>query len=95
MIVLQLVNDPDNNVYNGDIGYIEDIIISKDKKIINQININYDGNIVEYTLNLLILDMDMQLVFIKHKVVNLIWLLCLLLILLKNASKQTCLYWCY
>lgn len=47
--VLQLVNDPDNNVYNGDIGYIEDIIISKDKKITNQININYDGNIVEYT----------------------------------------------
>ena len=28
--VLQLVNDPDNNVYNGDIGYIEEIIISKD-----------------------------------------------------------------
>ena len=47
--VLQLVNDPDNNVYNGDIGYIDDIIISKDKKITNQININYDGNIVEYT----------------------------------------------
>lgn len=47
--VLQLVNDPDNNVYNGDIGYIEEIIISKDKKITNQININYDGNIVEYT----------------------------------------------
>lgn len=47
--VLQLVNDPDNNVYNGDIGYIEEIIISKEKKIINQININYDGNIVEYT----------------------------------------------
>ncbi len=47
--VLQLVNDPDNNVYNGDIGYIDDIIISREKKIINQININYDGNIVEYT----------------------------------------------
>ena len=47
--VLQLVNDPDNNVYNGDIGYIDDIIISKDKKVINQINIDYDGNIVEYT----------------------------------------------
>ena len=47
--VLQLVNDPDNNVYNGDIGYIDDIIISKEKKITNQININYDGNIVEYT----------------------------------------------
>lgn len=47
--VLQLVNDPDNNVYNGDIGYIEDIIISKEKKIVNQISINFDGNIVEYT----------------------------------------------
>jgi exodeoxyribonuclease V alpha subunit len=47
--VLQLVNDPDNNVYNGDIGYIEEIIISNEKKITNQININYDGNIVEYT----------------------------------------------
>lgn len=47
--VLQLVNDPDNNVYNGDIGYIEDIIISKDKQVVTQININYDGNIVSYT----------------------------------------------
>jgi len=47
--VLQLVNDPDNNVYNGDIGYIEEIITSSSKKVTNQININYDGNIVEYT----------------------------------------------
>lgn len=47
--VLQLVNDPDNNVYNGDIGYIEEIFISDGKKIPNQININFDGNIVEYT----------------------------------------------
>ena len=47
--VLQRVNDPDNNVYNGDIGYIEEIIISKEKKIVNQININYDGTIVNYT----------------------------------------------
>ena len=47
--VLQLVNDPDNNIYNGDIGYIEEILISSDKKLTNQININYDGNIVEYT----------------------------------------------
>lgn len=47
--VLQLVNDPDNNVYNGDIGYIDEIIVSKDKKVTNQININYDGNIVTYT----------------------------------------------
>lgn len=47
--VLQLVNDPDKNVYNGDIGYIEDIFISHDRRIPTQININYDGNIVEYT----------------------------------------------
>ena len=47
--VLQLVNDPDNNVYNGDIGYIEEISISSGKKIANQISINYDGNIVNYT----------------------------------------------
>lgn len=47
--VLQLVNDTDNNVYNGDIGYIDDIIISKENKITVQININYDGNIIEYT----------------------------------------------
>ena len=47
--ILQLVNDPDNNVYNGDLGYIEEIIISNGKNITNQININYDGNIVEYT----------------------------------------------
>lgn len=31
--VLQLVNDPDNNVYNGDLGYIDEIIISNDKKL--------------------------------------------------------------
>ncbi len=47
--VLQLVNDPDNNIYNGDIGYIDDIIISSGKKVTNQININYDGNVVSYT----------------------------------------------
>lgn len=39
--VLQLVNDLDNNVFNGDIGYIESIID-------NKICINYDGNKVEY-----------------------------------------------
>ncbi len=41
--VLQLVNDPDNNVYNGDIGYI--------RKIINGvkpiIEIDFDGNVLE------------------------------------------------
>lgn len=48
--VLQLVNDPDNNVYNGDLGYISDIIDSKksfSKK--NEIIVDYDGNKVTYT----------------------------------------------
>ena len=48
--ILQLVNDPDNFISNGDIGYIEKIIpasISKSKK--NEITINFDGKIVTYT----------------------------------------------
>ena len=40
--VLQLENDPDNNVYNGDIGYISSI----DK---TAISVNFDGNVVKYT----------------------------------------------
>ena len=39
--VLQLVNDLDNNVFNGDIGYIESING-------NKIEIDFEGNIVEY-----------------------------------------------
>ena len=39
--VLQLVNDLDNNVFNGDIGFIENISG-------NKIFINFDGNKVEY-----------------------------------------------
>ena len=39
--VLQLVNDLDNNVFNGDIGYIESISG-------NKIEIDFEGNIVEY-----------------------------------------------
>ena len=48
--VLQLVNDTENNVYNGDLGYIVDIIDSKkssSKK--NEIIVDYDGNKVTYT----------------------------------------------
>ena len=48
--VLQLVNDTENNVYNGDLGYITDIIDSKkssSKK--NEIIVDYDGNYVTYT----------------------------------------------
>lgn len=43
--VIQLVNDVDNNVYNGDIGYIKDIYYI-DKKL--AVEIDYSGNIVEY-----------------------------------------------
>lgn len=44
--VIQLVNDVDNNVYNGDIGYIKDINII-DKKTI--IEIEYSSGTVIYT----------------------------------------------
>lgn len=40
--VLQLENDPDNNVFNGDIGYIIDIKGTT-------ITVDFDGNIVKYT----------------------------------------------
>lgn len=39
--VLQLVNDLDHNVFNGDIGYINSIVG-------NKINIDFDGNLVIY-----------------------------------------------
>ncbi len=48
--VLQLVNDPDNNVYNGDIGTIVAIktgVQTKSGK--TEICIDFDGNIVTYT----------------------------------------------
>ena len=46
--VLQLVNDPDNNVFNGDLGVIENINYKgKSGKV--EITIDYDGNIVTYT----------------------------------------------
>ncbi len=43
--VLQLVNDPDNNVYNGDIGFIEEIYDNNKKYILC---VNFDGNYVDY-----------------------------------------------
>jgi len=48
--VLQLVNEPENNVYNGDLGYIVDIISSK-KSVSkrNEIWVDFDGNVVTYT----------------------------------------------
>lgn len=46
--VLQLQNNPDNNVFNGDIGYIRKII-PKSGKNKDQIMIDFEGVKVEYT----------------------------------------------
>lgn len=42
--VIQLVNDVDNNIYNGDIGYIKTIYPGKNPII----KVDYSGNVVEY-----------------------------------------------
>jgi len=48
--ILQLVNDSDNFISNGDIGYIESIISSnKSKSKKNELVINFDGTRVTYT----------------------------------------------
>jgi exodeoxyribonuclease V alpha subunit len=47
--ILQLVNNPDENVFNGDIGFIENII--KENKSLSkktEIYVNFDGNVVKY-----------------------------------------------
>lgn len=48
--VLQLINDPDNNVFNGDIGYISFISpYTKNKSKKDEITIDYEGTLVTYT----------------------------------------------
>ena len=46
--VLQLVNDPDNNIFNGDIGYISNISIVMAPKKKEILTINFDENEVLY-----------------------------------------------
>lgn len=46
--VLQLVNDADNNVFNGDIGFISSIATINAPYKREIISINFDGNIVMY-----------------------------------------------
>ena len=46
--VLQQINNPDCNVFNGDIGYIRKIEKVKDKVTKDVITIDFDGNMVEY-----------------------------------------------
>ena len=43
--VIQLTNQPEDHVYNGDIGFIEKISQKKSKEVY----INFDGNVVKYT----------------------------------------------
>ena len=43
--VIQLTNMPDDNVYNGDIGIIDRIVLKPKKEIY----IDFDGNVVKYT----------------------------------------------
>lgn len=45
--VIQLVNDVDNNVYNGDIGYIKNIYTVDGKRVID---ILFTSNLVSYTV---------------------------------------------
>ena len=45
--VLQLVNDTDNNVFNGDIGFIKDIYMAGSNYKKEMIKIDFDGNIVD------------------------------------------------
>ncbi len=47
--VLQLVNDPDNNIFNGDIGYISSIGSVMGSKNKDVFTINFDGNEIQYT----------------------------------------------
>lgn len=46
--VLQLVNDPDNGVFNGDIGYIKKIVSKSKMQKYDLIMIDFDGKIQEY-----------------------------------------------
>ena len=43
--ILNLVNDPDNNIYNGDIGYIKEINLNSKTDFLV---INYDGHDIPY-----------------------------------------------
>lgn len=47
--VLQLVNDADNNVFNGDIGFIKSIATINTPYKKEVISIDYDGNVVMYS----------------------------------------------
>ena len=48
--ILQLKNQPDDDVFNGDIGFIKEIIYAKDDiNNFDRIIVDFDGKLVEYT----------------------------------------------
>lgn len=47
--VLQLVNSPENNIFNGDIGEITGLVTEKEGKGRAHLIVDYDGNEVTYT----------------------------------------------
>ena len=48
--ILQLVNMPDENIYNGDIGVLKKIVYAGSSKSgKNEIHIDFDGNVVKFT----------------------------------------------
>ncbi|MDD5836670.1 MAG: ATP-dependent RecD-like DNA helicase [bacterium] len=56
--VLQLVNDPDNGIYNGDIGYIRSIVYTDARKKSLVINIDFDNNLVAFKTS--------EMIAVKH-----------------------------
>ncbi len=52
--ILQLKNQPDDDIYNGDIGKLIEINDKNDEFKPNHLYVDYDGNVVEYSLNDLI-----------------------------------------
>src|SRR5574344_305721 len=47
--ILGLVNMPEDNVYNGDIGIIKYIMTNNTKSGKDEIYVDYDGNVIKYT----------------------------------------------
>ncbi|MBE6114704.1 MAG: ATP-dependent RecD-like DNA helicase [Erysipelotrichaceae bacterium] len=53
--ILQLKNQPEDDVYNGDIGILEEIVYAEENEDHkNLIVVNYDGNLVFYTPDLFV-----------------------------------------
>lgn len=76
--VLQLVNQPENNIFNGDIGEIVSIFYAKENTEKEDMAvISFDGNEITFTKRIFInLHMPIAAPSINHKVVNFPLLYC-------------------